>query len=187
MSRKVSKRLFTVEEYHRMAEVGILTDGDRVELIEGELIQMPPIGSWHASVVDRINAILTSRLGKKAIVRVQGPLVLGKRSEPHPDITVLRPKPDFYASQHPGPRDVLFLIEVADSTVMSDRRLKLPSYASKGIEEVWIVDRKTDAIEVYRTPALRGFQDRSVHSRGDRLAPLAFPSTEFRVMELLGK
>jgi Uma2 family endonuclease len=147
---------------------------------------MPLIGSWHASVVDRLNYLFMSRLGKRVIIRVQSPIVLGKRSEPQPDISVLRPDPTYYAAQHPGPDDVFFLVEVVDTTASYDRRLKLPGYATKGVEEVWILDLNKDVVEVHRRPALRGYQDTVTFKRGARIAPLAFPSKYFRVAELLG-
>jgi Uma2 family endonuclease len=109
MAAQVARRMFSTEEFHRMAQVGILAEDDRVELIEGEIIRMSPIGSRHAACVDRLTALFTRRFGRRAIVRVQSPIVLSRRSEPQPDVTVLRPRPDFYAEKHPGPGDVLLI------------------------------------------------------------------------------
>ena len=152
MSVELVKRLFTVEEYHRMGEVGILGEDDRVELIEGEIVQMSPIGSRHAACVDRLLQNLMDKVKGRAIVRVQSPIRLGDRSEPQPDLVLLRPREDFYASGHPGPGDVLLVIEVAESSAEYDREVKVPLYARYGIVEVWLVDLERNRVEVYREP-----------------------------------
>jgi Uma2 family endonuclease len=123
---RVEKRRFSVHEYHRMAEVGILSEDDRVELIEGEILEMSPIGSRHAACVDRLNRLLNGFADLSAIVRVQSPILLDVNSEPEPDISLLRPSDDFYAGGHPTPGDVLLLIEVADTSVERDLEVKLP-------------------------------------------------------------
>jgi Uma2 family endonuclease len=133
MAFQVSTHRFTVEEFHRMAEVGILSDDDRVELLEGEIIEMTPIGSQHAACVARLTQELSQRIGMTAILWVQNPVRLDQHSEPQPDIALLRPRQDFYASAHPGPEDVLLLIEAADRTAQLDRAIKLPLYAKAGI------------------------------------------------------
>ncbi len=159
MAVALTKRRFTVDEYHRMAEVGILTKTDRVELIDGEIVEMTPVGSRHASVVKRLNALLTSRLGARTIVSVQDPVQLSKESEPQPDVVLLRSSPDFYAGSHPEPVDTLLLIEVADTSLQYDRGVKVPRYATARVIEVWIVDLAGDAVEVYRTPVPDGYRD----------------------------
>lgn len=131
---------FSVDDYHRMAEAGIFSEEDRVELIEGEIIAMPPIGSPHGGRVNRLNAMLTAAAGDRAVIAAQNPVILGERSEPQPDIALLRPRADFYTDSNPGPEDVLLLIEVADATLATDRNIKVPLYARHGIPEVWIVD-----------------------------------------------
>jgi len=178
--------MFTTDEYHRMATAGILAEDDRVELIEGEIIRMSPIGSPHASSVDRLTSLLTRRLGRRAIVRVQGPVVLDRRSEPQPDVTVLKPREDFYATEHPGPKDVLLLIEVADTSGGYDRGTKLPLYARAGIREVWIVDVVERTLEVYRQPTLRTYRERLEPSHKQTVSPVAFPRTTLRVSEIVG-
>jgi Uma2 family endonuclease len=132
MGVQVQRRLFTVEEYHRMAEAGILSEDDRVELIEGELVTMSPIGSRHAACVARLTALLFP-VGGRGILWVQNPIRLGARSEPQPDVALLRYRPDFYASAHPGPEDVLLVVEVAETSADADRSLKIPLYARYGI------------------------------------------------------
>ncbi len=125
----VPRRRFTIDEYHRMAAAGVLSEDDRVELLDGEIVQMSPIGSPHAGCVDRLTALFTRRLRSRAIVRVQSPIVLDRRSEPQPDLALLAPRPDFYATAHPRPRDVLLVIEVMDAS----SRLG-PSTSSLGAE-----------------------------------------------------
>ena len=186
MEVQVSKRLFTVDEYHRMAEAGILGEDDRVELIEGEIVEMTPIGSRHAAVVDRLNRLFSRRAGEHVIVRVQNPIRLGERSEPQPDVTLLRFREDFYASSHPGPEDVLLVVEVAETSAEYDRRVKVPLYARFGIPEAWLVDLEGEAVEVYRDPSPEGYRRAEILRRGSRLSPSSFPDLELSVDEILG-
>ena len=133
MSAQIERRYFTVSEYDRMIEAGILTKDDRVELIEGEIIKMAPINSRHAACVNRLNRLLNRKAGKVAIVSVQNPIHLGEYSEPEPDLALLRPRDDFYAQSHPKPKDMLLAVEVADSSAAKDRNLKVPLFARAGI------------------------------------------------------
>jgi hypothetical protein len=182
----VPRRRFTIDEYHRMGEAGVLSEDDRVELLDGEIVQMSPIGSPHAGCVDRLNALFTRRFGDRAIVRVQNPIILDRRSEPQPDVALLAPRPDFYSAAHPRPRDVLLAVEVMDTSRGYDRTLKLPLYARAELREVWLVDLTAQALEVYRGPALRGYRQQQRLVPGRALAPLAFPRLRFRVREILG-
>jgi Uma2 family endonuclease len=186
MTAALTKRRFTVDEYHRLAEVGILTETDRVELIDGEIVEMTPISSRHASVVKRLNALLTGRLGARAIVSVQDPIRLSKESEPQPDVVLLRPTPDFYAGSHPEPVDTFLLIEVADTSLSYDRGVKVPRYAAASVIEVWIVDIAGDAVEKYRTPVPDGYCDVVTVPRGGSLSPVAFADLALGVDEILG-
>src|SRR5262249_52950879 len=131
---------FTVDEYYRMAEVGLLRPDARVELIEGEIIDMAPIGNWHSGTVNAVEDRLKHHRRGRAVVAVQQPLRLSERSQPQPDIAVLNYREDYYRSRHPIATDVLLLIEVSDSTVRYDREVKLPLYARHGIPEFWIFD-----------------------------------------------
>ncbi|HYY41710.1 MAG TPA: Uma2 family endonuclease, partial [Pyrinomonadaceae bacterium] len=124
MSVQIAKRYFNVSEYYRMAEAGILTEADRVELINGEIIKMSPIGSLHAACVKGLNQLLHRQMGDAALIGVQDPIRLNDFSEPEPDITLLRPRPDRYAQAHPTSPDVLLVVEVADTTVLYDRNVK---------------------------------------------------------------
>ena len=151
------KRLFTVEEYHKMAKAGILGEDDRVELLEGEIVQISPIGSRHAACVMRLTELLSQRVVGRAHVRVQNPILLGEHSEPQPDVTLLRRREDFYASSHPRPEDVLLVIEVAETSAAVEREVKAPLYARYGIPEVWVVDLAGGQVEVFRRPSPQGY------------------------------
>lgn len=179
------RRRFTVEEYHEMGRAGILKPGDRVELIEGEIIQMSPIGSRHAACVDRLNRVLDRSVGDRAIVRVQNPLRIGGHSEPQPDLMLLKPKSDFYASGHPGPADVLLLIEVAATTAESDLEAKLKLYARACVSEVWVLDLEKGRLEVRRDPRGEQYLTVSDCPRGSAASPAAFPDIQVS-LEMLG-
>lgn len=142
----------TVDEYHRMAEVGLLAPDARVELIEGEIIDMAPIGKEHSSVVDQLNRLFVRAVGDDAIVRVQGSVRLGSMSEPEPDLLLLRPRADFYRSEFATERDVLLVVEVSDKTLRYDREVKVPLYARHGVTETWIVDIPHGRLLAYSEP-----------------------------------
>ena len=139
----------TVHDYHRMAEIGVLAPDARVELIEGEIIDMAPIGRDHQSIVDQLNRALIRAVGDDAIVRVQGSVRLGQWSEPQPDVVLLEPRPDFYRSEFALGTDTLLVIEVSDTTLRYDRDVKVPLYARHGVPEVWIVDVNGNMLLVY--------------------------------------
>ncbi len=146
------KHRINVEEYYRMAEVGLLARDARVELIQGEVIDMAPIGSKHAALVDALGMLLTRAVGDRAIVGMQRPIRLSAHSEPQPDVTLLKPRADFYSSAHPTASDVLLLIEVSDTTLRYDREIKVPLYASHGIPEVWLIDLNNKQMLHMREP-----------------------------------
>jgi Uma2 family endonuclease len=186
MSIQLTRHRFTADEYHQMAEAGVLRDDDRVELIEGEIVDMTPIGSRHGAVVDRLNRTLVRGCGDRAIVRIQGSIRLGLHSEPQPDVALLRPRPDFYETAVPGPESVLLLIEVADASLPYDRTVKLALYARAGIREVWLVDLVRNHVEVHLDAAQEGYRRCETHASGDRLAPMAFPELSLSAAEILG-
>ena len=146
------RRLLTVDEYHRMGEVGILTDDDRVDLIEGELVAMAPIGSEHIAATNSLNRLLVLSVGDRGIVSVGNPVRLTRYSEPQPDFSVLKPR-DGYRKTLPRPEDTMLAVEVANTSLEYDRKVKLALYARSGIPEVWIVNLATETVEVYRSPA----------------------------------
>ena len=180
------RRSFTVDEFHRMGEARVFGEDDRVELVDGEIAAMTPIGSAHASVVNRLNRLFWQRVGEAAIIRVQDPIRLGERSEPQPDLALVRPRPDFYRAAHPAADAVLLLVEVAETSAEADRDAKVPLYARAGILEVWLVDLAAERIEVYRAPSPEGFRDVRALARGEALAPGAFPNAQFPVDDILG-
>lgn len=184
MSVQLVRRPFTVEEFHRMAEAGILHEDDRVELIEGEIVQMAAIGSRHANTVAALNKLLVMAVGDRAMVWVQNPIRLDHRSEPQPDISLVRFRSGGYPDAHPGPTDVLLVIEVADATLATDRHVKVPLYARHGIPEVWVVDLDGRKVEVYRRPAADGYADQRQAGPGQTLEPAALPGLQIRVDEI---
>lgn len=187
MAVALQKRLLTIEEYHHMVAAGILSEDERIELIRGEMVEMTPIGNRHAGCVRRLNRLFSSRLASRAIVDVQNPIPLEKlQSEPQPDVTLLRYQEDCYSAQPPKPKDVLLVVEVADSSLLYDRDIKIPLYAESGISEVWLVDLSTDSIIVYRRPSPTGYQEARQHRRGEEIAPEAFLDVRFYVNEILG-
>ncbi|MBE9249966.1 Uma2 family endonuclease [Dolichospermum sp. LEGE 00240] len=175
-----------VSQYHQMSEAGIFSENDKVELINGEILEMSPIGRRHTACVNRLNSVFSQLLGKKVIIAVQNPITLNNLSEPQPDIALLKPRADFYESGHPQPQDVFLLIEVADSSLEYDRDVKIPLYASSGITEVWLVDIYEQVIIVYRYPSQNGYSDIQKLSRGEKMSIQAFPEVNLVVDDILG-
>lgn len=186
MTAEVLKRLFTVEQYHRMIEAGVFQENDRVELIRGEVVEIAAIGTRRAARVRRVSELLRSKLGSSVFVDTQNPVEVDEYSEPQPDIAVLRPREDFYASAHPTSEDVFVLIEISDSTIRRDRTVKIPLYAEDNIIEAWIVDVNAELVEVYRQPSARGYQSLQTYGRGHSIELLAFPGVAIAVDEILG-
>ncbi len=186
MSVQMQRRLFTVQEYHLMGDTGILGEDDRVELIEGEIVQMAAIGTRHASCVKRLNRRFSIIPEESAILGVQDPIQLTERTEPQPDLVLLQPRADYYATAHPIASEVLLLVEVSDSTVDFDRDVKVPNYARSGIQEVWLWDLEVNCLEVYRCPTANGYTSIQKFERGEMVAPLAFPEFEVSVDFILG-
>jgi Uma2 family endonuclease len=171
---------FTVKDYHRMAEADIFEPDDRVELIDGEVFELAPIGVRHAACVRRLAQMWWSRVGDRAIVSVQDPVQVGEMSEPQPDVAILRPRFDFYADHHPTPPDIHLVIEVADTSLRLDLDRKTPLYIAGGVPEVWVVDLVTDTLHV-----TRGGQTVQLRP-GESVAPLAFPDLVLEVADILG-
>lgn len=187
MASGLKTHRFTIDEYHRMGEAGIFSEDDRVELLAGEIVEMSPIGPRHAGTVGRLTALCTSRFSNRAVVWVQNPILLcTDDSEPQPDVALLHPHPDFYTAALPEAADVYLAIEVADTSLETDREVKCPLYARAGIPEVWLLDVTTGKIEVYRQPTMQGYQDVRLLQRGDTLSPQAFPDIALPVEALLG-
>ena len=182
----VFNHCFSAEDYYRMAEVGILAPDARVELLDGQVIDMLPIGPFHANSVRRLVNFF-ARLGQgRWLLDMQNPVRLNSLSEPQPDFALLRPSDEEYAHRHPTPADVLLLVEVAESSIRYDRGRKLAAYARAGIQEYWIVNLVDRVVEVYRQPLSSG-QYASVERRQgtDTIAPAAFPDAAVTVADLL--
>nr|VFJ48524.1 MAG: Endonuclease, Uma2 family (restriction endonuclease fold) [Candidatus Kentron sp. FW] len=182
---------FTREDWYALAGTGVLADDYRGELMEGEIIDMPPIGSEHGGCVDWLHAYFSRQLSDKAIVRVQNPIRLGDFSEPQPDIAIVRPRDDFYRRGHPIPTDILLLIEVADTSLHYDRTVKGPLYARYGIPEYWLVDLIARRLERYLTPTAMSYIHNSRHLPGESVSPgfatqLGMPNLVVPVSGILG-
>jgi Uma2 family endonuclease len=180
----IATHRFSVADYHRMAETGLLKPDARVELLDGRIIDMSPIGPFHGGVTGRLNQWFNLQSRNRWLVWVQNPLHLDDYSEPEPDLMLLRPAPDFYTSRHPVAEDVFLLIEVADSTLDYDREEKLSAYARAGVAEVWVVNLVDRCIESYREPSFVGYAKSATFRAGDAVSPAAFPGVGFPVSEL---
>ncbi len=176
MATMLTKKRFTADEYHHMAQVGILAPRDRVELIDGEIVVMSPIGSRHSACVACANRALINAVGEQAIVQPQGSVRLDLFYEPEPDLVLLRPQADFYATRHRTPGDVLLVIEVADSSLAYDRDMKAPIYAMAGIGEYWLADLIANAVWRYSNPERGAYQRVERYHRGESIAPLELPT-----------
>lgn len=178
----------TVGDYHRLAEVGMLSAEQRVELIDGEIIDVPPPGSVHAGTVDEFADLLRQSLrdARAATIRVQSPIQLDDFSEPQPDITLLHRRADFYKSAHPQPRDILLIIEVAQASLAYDRATKAPLYARHGIPELWIVDLEHGSLIVHREPTETGYLKVARCAAGAVVEIESLPGVSVRVPALHG-
>ncbi len=167
-----------------MADTGILHEDDRVELIDGEIFQMSPIGSRHVACVNRLLAHVSLQVGQIVIVSVQNPIQLTDYSEPQPDLAVLRPHPDFYADALPTPRDVLLLIEVAETSLDYDRDVKVPRYAEATIPEVWLVNVEDERVTVYTEPSGTGYRTQRQFNRGQVIKSTVVADLEVAVDDI---
>lgn len=178
-------RKFTVAEYYRMVDAGILYPRERVELIEGEILTMPPIGPLHAEGVDYLNTVFSRQSAGRFRVRIQSTVHLGEQLEPEPDVALLRLRPGGYGRAHPTPEDILLITEVADSTLDYDRDIKSHIYGRAGIPETWVVNLRADCLEVFRNPGPQGYAQHTIYRRGDKISPVSLPDLEFAVADLL--
>ena len=184
MVLQLLRHQFTVKQFHQMAESGILSENERLELIRGEMIDMSPIGTRHSGCVLFLSNLLALLLGGLSLINVQNPVELDETSEPQPDIALLKPRADFYRTAHPQPEDIFLLIEVADTTIKYDREVKIPLYAEANIPEVWLIDVNQEVIEVYRNPLQGVYQDVQKLVKNQILSILAFPDVHINVTEV---
>lgn len=180
------KYALTVDKYHRMIESGIFTEDDRVELLEGDVVERPPISSRHAGCVNRLSRIFVLGVDDRAIVRIQNPITLGDLSEPEPDVVVAKDTTGGYWDAHPTAQDVLLLIEVSDSSHRYDDSVKLPLYARHGVREVWQVDLVSETLTVHREPVGETYRSVTTVRRGDTVAPEALPDLQVPVAAIFG-
>lgn len=185
MGTALRARTWTVDEYHRIAAAGVLGKDDRVELIEGDIVEMTPIGARHAASVNAIVRSLVPQAGSRFVVSVQNPVRLGSRSEPQPDVVVLSWRDDGYADELPTASDVRLVIEVADSSLSTDRDIKLPLYATAGIPETWLINLAGGRFEVHLEPSPTGYSRRRTYHRGESVASTAAPGLVVEVAEAL--
>lgn len=186
MSAMPARHLVTADEFERMAEAGVFHPEERLELWEGEILAMSPIGSRHVGCVNRLNTMLVPALLGRAIVQVQGSIRLTGLSVPQPDVVLLHPRDDFYADGHAGPADIALVVEVADTSLRFDLQTKLPDYAKAGIAETWVVDVNGGVIYVATEPEANRYGDVAERGLDDTLAPVAFPDVKATVREILG-
>lgn len=185
MDTAIALRRLSVQDYHRMAESGILQSDERVELLDGQMIQMAAKGTAHSAAVTRIERLLRQRLGDRVLLRFQDPVRLNDYSEPEPDVAVVQPNSLLYEDHHPIPSEVFLLIEVSDSALKFDREVKAPAYARAGIAEYWVLDVNARKLHVYRVPGAEGYQSEAILSEALTVAPLAFPECVIAVREML--
>jgi Uma2 family endonuclease len=185
MSTLSTKKRFTVDEYHRMVDAGILREGERVELIDGEVLTMSPIGARHMAALDRATRLFVTRLGERAIVRVGGSVRLDRFNEPQPDLVVLRPKEDFYLSGAAGISDIYLILEVSDSSLRFDLAVKASLYAERGIAEYWVVDVENDVLIAHTQPSGNSFGTVRHYHRGEVVTPTLLPTCSLEVGSLL--
>ena len=175
---------FTAEQYHLMHETGVFQEGDRLELINGEITEMSPIGRKHAACVARLTKVFELKLGDHTIIWSQNPIRLVDNSEPQPDLAILKLRSDFYEDSLPIPTDILLIIEVADSTIAYDREVKMPLYSVAAIPEMWLFDLNRKIIEGYSQPSALGYKQMQRYEQNDEFSMLAFPDVTFAWNEL---
>ena len=183
MGTTLPLRAWTAAEYEQMVAAGVLGEDDRVELVEGEIVEMAPVGARHAASVNALARLLQRQVGDRALVSVQNPVRLSPRSEPQPDLAVLAWRDDGYRDELPGPADMLLVVEVAESSVATDRDVKLPLYGRAGIGEAWLVDLPAGTIEVHTGPSPAGYRERSVHGIGALVSPVGLVAVVVAVGE----
>jgi Uma2 family endonuclease len=186
MAMPLAVHRFTVDDLERMVRAGILQEDERVELLDGQIVEMTPIGRRHAACVTRLTHLFAPLASGGATVRIQSSLIVGEDQGPQPDVALVRYRADGYETGHPRAPDTLLVIEVADTSLESDRERKIPLYALAGIREAWLANLPADVLEIYREPRAGTYADVRTARRGDTATPLAFPNLTLRVDEILG-
>ena len=185
MNDWILRHRITVDEYYRMAEVGILPPGARVELIEGEIIDMAPVGTGHGGTVGQLDQLLHDAARGRAHVLAQLPVRLSDISEPEPDFALVKPRADFYKKKHPGPADTYLIIEVSESSLRYDLQVKAPLYARHGIPEYWVIDLKGRQVRFFRSPGSGQYADVTSTGTPGVVAPVALPDVQIDLTHVL--
>ena len=180
----IPRRLLTVDEYHTIGTAGVLKEDDRIELIEGEMIEMAPIGSRHLAKVNRLARLLSQCIGDQAIVSVQNPIALPPHNEPQPDLALLKPRADDYEGKLPSAEDILLVIEVADTTLAYDRDAKMPIYARHDIVETWLVDIQGQTVSIYQEPGKNGYRRLLTPTRNESITPTQLPNVVIQLVDI---
>jgi Uma2 family endonuclease len=183
---EITKKLFTVEEFQRICDAGIFPPDSRFELIRGEIIQMPNPSRRHSGRVNKLNRVFTSRLAESVIVSIQNEMFLDAMSGPKPDVVICKPLEELFGPFEPTPDDVLLLVEISDTSLRYDTRIKAPLYAQAGIPEYWLLNIPDDVLEVRTDPAAGEYRKTEIYRRGQTIAPLNIPNVVFTIDELLG-
>jgi Uma2 family endonuclease len=186
MAIQLTPRRFSAAEYRQMIEAGVFGRDERLELIDGEIVQLSPIGDRHAACVRRLIALLSELFATQAIVDAQNPIMVDVAFAPQPDLALLRPRADYYATQTPNAADCLVVIEVADTSVEFDRQVKAPRYARGGVAELWLVDLERDVVVAYRDPQGDAYQHLQVFRRGDTIMCTVLQGPGVSVQAILG-
>ena len=186
MAVRLKKRPLTTEQFERMIHAGILAEADRLELLDGEIVEMAPIGHRHAWYVNRVADLLYQLAGAEFLVSVQNPVELNATTRPQPDVALVRRRPDVYPHRLPRPEDIVLVVEVADTTAESDRVVNIPLYARAGIPEAWLLDIETDHVDVFRAPGPDAYREVRSVGPGEELSVLALPGLSFAARRIVG-
>lgn len=174
----------TAAQFHAMIQAGIYTADDKIELVDGLLFKKMSIGSPHAALVNALNFALSRRLGGQAIIAIQNPLAINEYSEPEPDVSLLKLRQDFYRAAHPGPQDVLLVVEVADTSLVSDLNAKIPLYAAADVAEAWLVNLNEGTLTVFTKPEGAVYQSSKVFKGGETVPVPGFHDMSIPLSEL---
>lgn len=180
----IPRRLLTLDEYHTIGAAGVLKEDDRIELIEGEMIEMAPIGSRHVAKVNWLAHLFSQCVGDHAIVSVQNPIALPPHNEPQPDIALLKPRADYYEGKLPGAEDIMLVVEVADTTLAYDRDSKMPIYARHGIVEAWLVDIQARMLSIFLEPGAKSYQRLLNPAESESVTPVLLPNVVIQLTDL---
>ena len=186
LTAALPRRKFTIDEYHNFIETGVFKPEERIELWEGEFVEMSPIGKRHAGIVAALTAYFNHLLYQTAVVWAQNPIILNDFSEPQPDLALLRRREDFYRDENATAKDVLIVMEIADTTLKYDRDVKFPRYAASGIEEAWLIDLENDRVEIHSQPTEFGYSLVKILHRRQTAESTVLPQIKISVGEILG-